>query len=75
MAARRGLNAVGTRLDRYASGTFILPAVLIILAFSIFPLVASSGADKLLGLDPITFQVANAAQAADNVYPNLFPDK
>ena len=41
VAARRRLNAVGTRLDRYASGTFILPAVLIILAFSIFPLVAS----------------------------------
>jgi len=40
VAARRRLNAVGTRLDRYASGTFILPAVLIILAFSIFPLVA-----------------------------------
>jgi len=41
VVARRRLNAVGTRLDRYASGTFILPAVLIILAFSIFPLVAS----------------------------------
>ena len=41
VAARRRLNAVGTRFDRYASGTFILPAVLIILAFSIFPLVAS----------------------------------
>jgi len=41
VAGRRRLNAVGTRLDRYASGTFILPAVLIILAFSIFPLVAS----------------------------------
>src|SRR5256712_12262160 len=41
VAARRRLNAVGTRLGRYASGTFILPAVLIILAVSIFPLVAS----------------------------------
>jgi len=41
VAARRHPGAVSTRLDRYASGTFILPAVLIILAFSIFPLVAS----------------------------------
>src|SRR6059036_1404666 len=41
VAARRRLGAVGTRLDRYASATFILPAVVIILAFSIFPLVAS----------------------------------
>ena len=41
VAARGRLNAVGTRVDRYASATFILPAVLIILAFSIFPLVAS----------------------------------
>jgi multiple sugar transport system permease protein len=41
VAARRRLGAVATGFDRYASGTFILPAVLIILAFSIFPLVAS----------------------------------
>jgi multiple sugar transport system permease protein len=41
MAARRRLDAVGTRLDRHASAAFILPAVLVILAFSIFPLVAS----------------------------------
>src|SRR5439155_19784977 len=32
---------VGARLDRGASGVFILPAVVVILAFSIFPLLAS----------------------------------
>src|SRR5213596_1868692 len=32
---------LSTRLDRYAGPVFILPAVLVILAFSIFPLLAS----------------------------------
>ncbi|HEV2035325.1 MAG TPA: sugar ABC transporter permease [Candidatus Dormibacteraeota bacterium] len=32
---------VGARLDRVAGGVFILPAVLVILGFSIFPLLAS----------------------------------
>jgi len=32
---------VASRLDRVASGVFILPAVVVILAFSIFPLLTS----------------------------------
>src|SRR2546425_536283 len=41
VAVRRRLDVVTTGLDRYAPAAFILPAVLVILAFSIFPLVAS----------------------------------
>jgi multiple sugar transport system permease protein len=37
----RGLDAVTTGLDRHSAAAFILPAVLVILAFSIFPLIAS----------------------------------
>ncbi len=37
----RRLDAVAKRLDRHAGAAFILPAVSIILAFSIFPLIAS----------------------------------
>jgi multiple sugar transport system permease protein len=33
--------SIGVGLDRYAGGVFILPAVLVILGFSIFPLLAS----------------------------------
>jgi multiple sugar transport system permease protein len=40
VVARR-LDAVATGFDRHSGATFILPAVLIILAFSIFPLLAS----------------------------------
>jgi len=32
---------IGARLDRAAGGVFILPAVVVILGFSIFPLIAS----------------------------------
>jgi len=32
---------MAARVDRYAAGVFILPAVVVILAFSIFPLLAS----------------------------------
>ena len=39
-AASRWRSA-GARLDRFAGAVFILPAVLVILAFSIFPLLAS----------------------------------
>ncbi|HEV8534568.1 MAG TPA: sugar ABC transporter permease [Candidatus Limnocylindria bacterium] len=41
VAARRTANAVATSLDRHAPAAFILPAVLVILMFSIFPLLAS----------------------------------
>ncbi len=42
-------------------------------SFRVFPLIASSGPDGQLGLNPITFQTTNAAQATDNLYPTLAP--
>jgi len=39
--AASGWNPLVARLDRFAGPVFILPAVLVILAFSIFPLLAS----------------------------------
>lgn len=41
--------------------------------YRIYPLIASPGPDGQLGLNPITFQTTNAAQAADNLYPTLAP--
>ena len=39
--AASGWRSAGARLDRFAGAVFILPAVIVILAFSIFPLLAS----------------------------------
>ena len=42
-------------------------------SYRIFPLIASSGPDMLLGLNPTTFATTNAGQTADNLYPTLAP--
>jgi prepilin-type N-terminal cleavage/methylation domain-containing protein len=43
-------------------------------SYRIFPMVASAGPDGKLGLNPFTFAVTAPNDAADNLYPNLFPD-